>query len=85
MSNYSHRRSLLGDLLLKTTLFEKSPARRTDEVEQRHPYEEQGDDGDGDDQGKNFVRHDFLRDLAGEAVKDGRLRQPKPKRGAGIS
>ena len=53
---------------MKTPPFEKAPAGRTNEVEQWHPYEEQGDDGDGNDEGNDFVRHNFLRDLAVEAV-----------------
>jgi hypothetical protein len=53
---------------LTTAAFEKASAGWTDKVEQWHPYEEQSDDGDGNDEGNDFVRHNFLRDLAVEAV-----------------
>jgi hypothetical protein len=80
--NYSHRSSRFGWVLL-TTAFEKPYAGRADEVEQRHPYEEQGDDGDSNDEGNDIVRHNFLRDLAVEAVdRSGSLSRME---GAGIS
>lgn len=38
---------MFGDCLLKPPAFEKASTGRTDEVEQRHPYEEEGD-GNGE-------------------------------------
>lgn len=82
MSNYSHRSLLLGDFFLKAEPFEKAAAGRTNEVEERHPYEEQGDDGDGNNNGDDFVRHDFLREPY-RAAGLNRLRRPQPNGGAG--
>jgi hypothetical protein len=76
--NYSYRSSRFGWVLL-TSAFEKPSAGRADKVEQRHPYKEQGDDGDRNDEGNDFVRHNFLRDLAVEAVD--RSGQPQPNGG----
>jgi hypothetical protein len=67
--NYSYRGSRFGWVLL-TTAFEKPSAGRADKIEQRHPNEEQGDDSDRNDEGNHIVRHNFLRDLAMEAVED---------------
>ena len=80
MRNYADWNSRFGWVLL-TTAFEKTHAGRADEVEQRYPYEEQGDDGDRNDEGNDFVRHNFLRDLAVEAVEGGRSGQPQPNGG----
>ena len=64
MSNYSHRRSLFGDFFLKTTAFEKAPTGRTYEFQKRHPNEEEGDDGDGNEEGNNFVGHGIISEAS---------------------
>ena len=86
VSNDSHRSSLFGDFSLKTPPLEKASAGWTDEVEQRHPYKEQGDDGDGNEEGDDFVRHGIVSEASqGGGLTMGKLAQPQPNGGRRIS
>jgi hypothetical protein len=68
MSNHSCGRSSIRYCFLKPPAFKKASTGRTDEVEQRHPCEEQGDDGDGNGESNDFVRHVISPSLTEEAV-----------------
>jgi hypothetical protein len=68
VSNHTYGRSSFRYFFLKPPAFKKASAGRTDEVEQRHPHEEQGDDGDGDGESNDFVRHVISPSLTEEAV-----------------
>jgi hypothetical protein len=50
--------------LLRTQPFKIAPAWRTDEVEQRHPNEEQGDDGEGNNESDDFVGHGIFSEAS---------------------
>jgi hypothetical protein len=51
-----------------TQAFEKTTTGRTDEVEQRHPDDAQGDDGDGNEESDDFIRHGIISEASREAV-----------------
>ena len=53
----------------KTPPRKKAPARWADEVEQRHPREEQGDDGDGDEDSNDIFRHGILQASLGGGLR----------------
>jgi len=47
-----------------TPAFKKTTAGRTDEVEQRHPDDAQGDDGDGSDESDDFIGHGIISEAS---------------------
>ena len=70
---------------MKTPPFEKARAGRTDEFEQRHPYKEQGDDGDGNEEGNDVIGHGIFSEASqGRRFKTVEAASTK-KEGAGIS
>jgi hypothetical protein len=66
--NHSGRGSRFVRLFLMTQPFKKASAWWTDEVEQRHPNEEQGDDGDGNDDSNGFIGHRIVSETHSRGV-----------------
>src|SRR5258708_1164724 len=68
LSDCPHGRLLSGHGCSMTPAFEKARAWRTDEVEQRHPNKTEGDDGDGNEDGSDFIGHGIISEASREAV-----------------
>jgi hypothetical protein len=62
--NRPHGRSLFRGVFLKTPAFKKASAWWTDGIEKRYPHEEQGDDGDCNEEGNDFVRHGIVSEAS---------------------